>query len=554
MISFAITVSVLWYLYYPNSKHVTPDVHGFSKPVYYKGELQGESAAGEKESLKLPFTVVKELIDPTIVYEEKSDSVIVTTQDKVLRMKTSQLTAMLNEKPVTLKFPVDKKDKSVLVPVDPLRNLYNIDLRESEQTGAVILVKEGDILQWGKVPDTGKKDRTVALREGPSVKSPVFADLQRGDQFMIWGETNGWYRVQLPNGYVGYVKKEEVVLDHVEAIPKKEPKTAFVPWKPLGGKINLTWEQITTKSPDIQKIGNMPGLNVISPTWFQLADADGNVKNIADPAYVKWAQSRGYQIWALFSNGFDPKRTTEALSTYDKRMKIVKQLLSYAQMYQLQGINIDFENVNVQDKEELTQFVREMTPLLHEQGLVVSIDVTPKSGSENWSLFYDRKALAQTVDYMMVMTYDEYWATSPKAGSVASLPWVEKSVIQLLNEDQIPAAKLLLGIPYYTRIWTEETKDGKTSVTSKAVGMDTVQQLIKDKKLAPKFNQDTGQNYIEYQDGEKLNKIWIEDETSVKERIELVKKYDLAGVASWKRGLETPDAWNWIKDALERKP
>lgn len=543
-----------WKLTAPNTNHVAPDVHGLAKPVYYEGELMEQSAAGTKESLKLPLSVLQKWVDPAITYEDKSESVIVTTADRVLRLKTNQLTATVNDKPLTLKFPVEKQGPAVLVPVDPLRSFYNIDLRESDETGAVILVKAGDSVQWAKITETGKAGRMVALRTGATVKATIVADMKPGTQLMIWGEQEGWYRAQLPNGIVGFVSKQDAALDRIESVPRQEPKQAFVPWKPLGGKINLTWEQITTKSPDLQKITAMPGLNVISPTWFHLADGEGNLKNIADPAYVKWAQSRGYQIWALFSNSFDPKLTTSALATYDKRLKIIKQLVGFIQLYKLQGINLDFENVSVQDKDELTQFVRELTPYLHEQGAVVSIDVTPKSGSEMWSLFYDRKALAQTVDYMMVMTYDEYWATSPKSGSVASLPWVEKSLTQILNEDQVPPSKLVLGIPYYTRIWTEETKDGKTSVTSKAVGMEAVRQLIQDKKLTPKASEDTGQNYVEYTEDGKLYRIWLEDETSVKARMELVKKYDLAGVGSWKRGLELPETWSWIQDTLQKRP
>jgi spore germination protein YaaH len=548
---------VLWALYMPNRTHVKPDFHGLSKPVYYKGELWDESAAGTKDSLKLPYTLIKGWIDPNALYEEKSDSFIVTTDKQVLRMKTNQLTATLNDKPLSLKFPVEKQGKSVLVPIEPLRELYRIELRESDDTGAVILVKEGDVLQWAKAKapsSSGGKEHTVALRTGPSVKEPIVADVKDGEPMMIWGEKDGWYEAQLPNGITGYMRKQDAALDHVETVPRQEPKSVYVPWKPLGGKINMTWEQVITKTPDSAKIGPMPGLNVISPTWFHLADGSGTVQNIADPAYVKWAQSRGYQVWALFSNGFDPKRTTDALATYDLRLKIIKQLVSYVQLYKLQGINIDFENVNVQDKDELTQFVRELTPFMHELNAVVSIDVTPKSGSGNWSQFYDRKALSQTVDYMMVMTYDEYWASSPKAGSVASLPWVEKSVVQILQEDQVPPSKLVLGVPFYTRIWTEQTKDGQTAVTNKAVGMDAVRQLLADKKLTPAFSPDTGQNYVEYTEDGKRNRIWIEDETSVKARIELVKKYDLAGVASWKRGLELPETWTWIRDALEKKP
>src|SRR5699024_10415643 len=117
----------------------------------------------------------------------------------------------------------------------------------------------------------------------------------------------------------------------------------------------------------------------------------------------------------------------------------------------------------------LTQFVRELTPLMHEQGLVVSMDVTIRGGSEMWSLFYDREALGQIVDYMIVMTYDEHYAASPVAGSVASLPWVEKGMTDIEQHDGVPASKLILGAPTYTRIWTEKIVDGHKQVSSRAV-------------------------------------------------------------------------------------
>ncbi|WP_248928265.1 glycosyl hydrolase family 18 protein [Paenibacillus hamazuiensis] len=544
-----------WIRFVPSTKHEKPDFRGLTRPIFYQGKMFDLPAAGQKETLKLPLTLVKNEIDPNIRYEQASESTIITTQDKVVRLKTSELTATVNEKPFTLSFPTEKVEGEIYLPIAPLQQLYQIRLKESESTGTVILQKQGDVIQWGKaVAPSGKPDATVALRKEPSIKAPVYEDVKRDAPVMIWSEEMGWYFVQLENGYTGYMEKRHVTLDRVETIPRQEPQNEFIPWKPVGGKINLTWEQVITKNPDTQKIGPMPGLNVISPTWFHLIDGQGNLKNLADASYVKWAHSRNYQVWALFSNGFDPKITTEALSTYDRRMKIIKQLLSYAQLYSLQGINIDFENVSLSDKDELVQFVREMTPLLHEQSLVVSMDVTVKSNNENWSMFLDRKALIESLDYMMVMAYDEHWASSPKAGSVASLPWVDKSIAQLLKEDDIPPSKLVLGVPYYTRVWTEETKDGKTTVKSDTLIMDTVQRMIKEKKLTPVYQEETGQNYVQYKEGSKTMKIWIEDETSMKARMEIVKKYDLAGVASWKRGLESSNMWPLIEDALSKRP
>ncbi|TNJ62317.1 glycosyl hydrolase [Paenibacillus hemerocallicola] len=554
IIGIAGLLSYYWFLmYYPNSEHVEPDYGGLQKPIYYRGELLKQDAVGEKESLKLPLDFIKDKADPSIVYENASDSVIITTKDKVVRMKTNVLTATVNEKPLQLKFPIVKNGDDLYLPIEPVKQYYGLTILEAADTGNVIVHLQGDNVQWGKA-EGGSKGGTAAVRKDPGIKSPILADLQSGEEVMIWSENNQWYYIQRKDGTAGYARKKDIVLDRVETIPTQPESKTFVPWKPIGGKINMTWEHVTTRNPDTAKIGAMPGLNVISPTWFHILDGEGNLKNLADAAYVKWAQSQNYQVWALFSNGFDPKVTTEALATYDKRMKMIKQLLAFAQMYNLQGINIDFENVNLKDKANLTQFVREMTPLLHEQGLVVSMDVTTKSTSENWSMFYDRPALSETIDYMMVMTYDEHWAASPIAGSVASLPWVEKSIIQLLNEEKVPASKLVLGVPYYTRIWTEQTKNGKKEVSSRAVFMETIDKLIKDKGLKPTFSQESGQNYIEYTEDGKVMKVWIEDETSMKARIELVKKYDLAGVASWRRGYETANIWDVIKQTLEKRP
>ncbi|WP_241242955.1 glycosyl hydrolase family 18 protein [Paenibacillus whitsoniae] len=547
--TFMLAVGAGVYLYQqfsPNRTQVEASYHELNKPVFYQGDYYTTSAIGVRESLKLPLALIQEWMDPNIIYEKSSDSVIVTTKDKVLRMKTAELSALINEKPISLSFPIEKKGETVYVPLEPLRQLYPFEVRESEATGAVLLFKQGDVVKWGKI--TSKKP--VQLRTSASIKAPYIANVPPGELVMILGEENDWVKVQQSSGPIGYVKKKELTEDHVETIPVQESKDSYAPWKPPG-KLNMTWEHVITKNPDTAKLGEMPGLQVVSPTWFSLADEKGRINNLADASYVKWAQSRNYQVWALFSNGFDPDRTAKALASYDSRMNVIKQLLSFAQTYHLQGINIDFENVYLKDKDNLTQFVRELTPFMHAQGLAVSIDVTPKSTNEMWSMFYDRTALSQVVDYMMLMAYDEYWATSPKSGSVSSLPWTERSVTTLLNTEKVPSSKLVLGIPFYTRQWTEETANGKTTATSKTLTMEAAQAIIKDKKLTPVFLPDTGQNYVEYKDGNKLIRIWLEDEDSLKSRLEIVKKYDLAGIATWRRGFEVPATWPILQKGLQ---
>lgn len=146
------------------------------------------------------------------------------------------------------------------------------------------------------------------------------------------------------------------------------------------------------------------------------------------------------------------------------------------------------------------------------------------------------------------MAYDEHWASSPTAGSVASLPWVESSISRIIEEDDVPAEKLILGVPLYTRIWTETTENGEKKVSSKAVGMKTVQELLADKKLTPSFDSKAGQNYVEYKEDGALHKIWIEDKVSLKSRVELAKSFGLGGVASWTRSFGTLEAWQTLQE------
>jgi spore germination protein YaaH/SH3-like domain-containing protein len=541
----------------PNEERIAFEHGGLEVPIYYRGELYEISARGEGEALQLPLQFIQQYIDPYLTYEESESgsSVILTTKDRVIRFKTDQLTAYLNEEPMTLRYPVEVVDEIVYMPIEPLREYYGIRIIQDAETGVVHIMKQGDAVQQGVIAAREERDEPAAIRSAPSIKAPIYADLQDGEEVIIWGERDGWYIVQQANGIKGYVNKSDIQLAGIVHVSPVEREVPNVPFHSLGGKVNLTWENVTAYGKtNTSAIGDMPGLNVVSPTWFHLKNGDGDLENLADHNYVRWAHGRGYQVWALFSNSFDPDITTEALADYDTRMKMIKQLLAYAELYDLQGINIDFENVYLKDKDKLTQFVRELTPLAHEQGLVISIDVTVRGGSEMWSLFLDRKALGETVDYMILMGYDEHWASSPVAGSVASLGWAEKGIKDIMTYDGVPASKMILGVPFYTRLWAEEVVDGKKKVSSRALYMSGAQNIIKEKGLTPVFDESTGQNYVSYEENGITYKMWIEDEVSMRARAEIVKRLDLAGIASWRRGFETPNIWGVIEEVLRVKP
>jgi len=320
----------------------------------------------------------------------------------------------------------------------------------------------------------------------------------------------------------------------------------------FNGKINLVWDHITGQSRDLAREAKISGLDVISPTWFAIVNEDGLVANKADIKYVQDAHTKNYKVWALINNSFDRDLTRKVLNNERARQNVIKQLVVYSSLYNLDGINIDFENIYDDDRDKLSQFVRELTTALKEQNLTVSIDITVPSNTPYWSACYDRQELGKIVDYVMVMTYDEHWRTSQISGSVASLGWVDKGIAATLK--YIPKEKLLMGIPFYTREWEEITENGKVKVKSKTLSMEQAEKIVKENNVQPVWLSDKGQFYVQYEKKGARYRIWLEEEKSIRLKAELVHKYGLAGAAAWRKDFEKAQIWDVLNTTLKKQP
>ena len=521
-------------------------------PIIYEGEIFSEEALIKDGSIYLPFSFIKENVDETITFDSSSNSIIITTDNKVLQMSSETLRSFVNDKPFSVELPAFISENGTnYMSLEPVSTIYPFEVELIEETGAVIVRKDGQIVVPGMIKSE-QKEADLRLRIKPDITTSYVATVSPGEKIEIEGEESKYYSVRKQNGVAGFVKKDMIIFQKPEMITieidSEERPLSTIEWP-----INLTWEAVYSQNPETSKLPKMPGINVVSPTWFTLKNENGDISNLGSMDYVNWAKSRDYQIWGLFSNDFDPEKTHQAFKDFETRQKIIRQLLEYSQMYQLDGINIDIENVNIEDKELITQFVREATPYFHQAGLVVSMDVTFLSGSENWSQFYEREKLSDVIDYMIIMAYDEHWGSSPEAGSVASFPWVEENLQQLL--EIIPNDRLILAAPLYTRIWKEqETAEGNIEVSSKAYSMSATQNWISERNLDPVYDENSGQNYVEYreEDEKTTYKIWIEDEMSLTKRSKLVHSYSLAGIATWSRFFANDQAWETIDDSLEK--
>lgn len=303
--------------------------------------------------------------------------------------------------------------------------------------------------------------------------------------------------------------------------------------------------------------------NIMSPSWFEL-QADGlKASPKISTSYVRTYRDKGYQVWPLITNQFDPSFTATILKQSGTGLwaTYAQQLVQYALAYGFEGYNFDFENIHESHKAELTHFVTYLSDYLHQYGIRTSIDVTGYSTSEYWSRVYDRPALAQAVDYLVHMAYDEVGHSSPTAGPVASYPWVRKQTEQMLGE--VPANKLVLGIPFYTRIWTESGG----SARSKTLTIADSRNYLKTYQDSVIWN-DQLKGYtltipsqglakkdaslpltLEHQSGT-IQKIWFEDNKSLDEKLKLVNEFHLAGFAAWRKGFEDTE----INDMIYHYP
>jgi spore germination protein YaaH len=541
---FMIVSSILLLLYPFASKEETTYFQS-KNPILFKNKQYG-NALIEGETVYLPISFINDHLDESIIFDEKSQSIIITTKNKVIQMPTESLTYYVNENPVKLHLPAIRTENGeMFVSIEPLLDYYPIQYKKLKETNAIWIQNSGEKLVHGKIKNKDVHEEKLRLRTEATLQSPYVDKITSNDKIYIEGELEEYLFVRKENGIAGYLHKNLIEKgEQEEILIKQEEKAAVVP--KINGPIQLTWEAVYNRNPNTKKLPEMPGINVVSPTWFELENGDGMIRNLGSLDFVKWAHSKKYQVWGLFSNAFNPELTHLAFKDYETRQKMIRQLLHYSKMYQLNGINLDIENVNVEDGPFITQFVREATPLFHEAGLTVSMDITFISTSGNWSVFYEREKLGEIVDYLIVMAYDEHWGSSPVAGSVASLPWVEANTEKLLTI--VPNEKLILGVPLYTRLWKEETKsDGTVDVSSEALSMAKTKKWLNENGIKPQYDSVSGQNYAELVKEQITYKIWLEDELSLRKRADLVVKYQLAGIASWSRFFGDETAWTALQ-------
>lgn len=392
-------------------------------------------------------------------------------------------------------------------------------------------------------------NKDTAVRVLGGVKSEILKDMTAGDKVIILEEMESWSKVKTGDSIIGYVENKRLENTAAESpIPVTdyvEPEYTNIT---RDHKINLGWHVIGGPAGNdtlSEAVANTKGLNVISPTWFKLNDSEGGFVSFASQDYVDKAHGMGLEVWALVENieYADSIDMYALLSSTTKRARLIDSLVSTALDYNIDGINVDFEQISTDCGEHYIEFIRELSIPCRANGIVLSVDNYVPTG---YTDHYDRGEQGVVADYVIIMGYDEHYSGSDQAGSVASINFVEEGIERTV--EQVPAHKVINAVPFYTRIW--ETKGAELG--SQAVGMAAAEEYVSAHNIALEWDEETCQNYGEYTEGGSLFQVWLEDERSIEVKLNIMEKYQIGGVAGWRLGFEKPEIWDVIGVYLNR--
>jgi spore germination protein YaaH len=297
------------------------------------------------------------------------------------------------------------------------------------------------------------------------------------------------------------------------------------------------------------------GLDAISPQFFEIMpDASLKLASGFSLELVGQMHNRGIKVIPYLGNNWDQDLGRKCLAN---RVAFANQLATIINTYNIDGVDIDLENLTDADRADLVDFIRILRSVLPANKIIaVAVACNPTGETRGWHGSYDYAGLAQYADYLMMMTYEEHTQGDPE-GPVASYNFIESSIVYALSK--IAKNKLVLGIPFYGRYWKQEASYGGYALTNSEA-----EYLINNYESTVSWNAGTqtpvAQITIKENDWKPtvlyktmsagVYDVWFENEQSIRAKLSLVRKYGLKGAGSWALGYEPANMWDYYKDEL----
>ena len=524
-------------------------------------EQQGDTAASPGKMYDgeyyIEYSVVRDQINKRFYWDSNENLLLYTLPEgnvtvEVGSSEYTDITENKSEDYVILK----TEGSTAYIALPFIQQYTNMDYTVYDDNPARVVVTS----EWGEI-QTAELRRDTEVRYQGGVKSPILTEVSKGDKVTVLEDEDDWMKVGTEDGFVGYVRTSSLRDITAETISREFEEPVYTNIT-KDYTINMAWHNVSNSDANsyiLETIAETKGLTTLAPTWFSLADTEGNISSLADADYVNFAHQSNLEVWAVirdFHGGINSyEETYEVLSHTSKRTQVINQVIAAALETGVDGINLDFELISTECGEHYIQFVRELSVRCRQNGLVFSVDnYVPQPYNEH----YDIEEQGAVADYVVIMGYDEHTEGSYEAGSVASISYLENGITDALND--VPAEKLIAGIPFFTRLWFETPKTEEelaqeqgteaasypNSVSSYAYGMNDAADIVSQAGVQAEWDDTTKQNYAQWDADGGTYKIWLEDSQSLEEKLKVIKSNNLAGVAEWSLGMEDTSVWDLI--------
>lgn len=401
--------------------------------------------------------------------------------------------------------------------------------------------------QWGE-KQTMEISKDTQVRVLGGIKSPILREMEAGETVELLEEMETWSKVKTADSIIGYVENKRLDNFNTE---QEIPVTDYVAEEytsvSMQGKVSLGFHAIGGEGGNAtitEMLAEGKGINVIAPTWFSLTDNEGNFRSFADAGYVEQAHNSGLQVWGVWDN-FNYRNETgadvsslEVLSYTAKRRQLAQSIVDTCAGLGLEGVNIDFEGLTEECGPHYVQFLKELSVLCRESGLILSVD---NYVPFNFNNYYRLDIQGLVADYVIIMGYDEHWHGSGDPGSVASIEYVSNGLDRTL--EQVPKEKVVNALPFYTILWKTEG----TEVTDQYITLNNVDDYLARMNVEPQWDETACQNYAEWENDSAKYQIWVEDARSIEVKLNVMRVKELGGVAVWRLGYGTPEAWALVE-------
>lgn len=549
-----VAVSVLFVKF--SSSNTVMDLNEYYKVsddkvmVVIHDTIEEEQGLYQNEQVYLPYEVVTGEISKRFYFDSSENILSFATAAEIIRTEVGSSDYTVNKSKKSVGYPIVRTEgEQVYLALEFVEQFADIEYEFYEKPNRIVIESN-----WGETYSYCKVTKSGKLRYAQSRKSDILESLEENDVLRIISDDEelleGYIKAMTKDGVIGYVQTKYLSEVYEEKLKGGVKEEAY-PHITRDKTINMVWHQVTNAAANntiLNSISGAKGLNCISPTWYSIIANDGSISSLANETYVKRAHKAGLEVWALcddFKSVSGEIDLAIVLGNTTNRDKLVNALIASAIQYDLDGINIDFEHISKDTAAAYLEFLRELSVKCRNNGIVLSVDSYVPS---SYTAYYDREEQGKVLDYVVVMAYDEHYSGSGESGSVASIGFVKQAAEDIVKE--VDPSQVIMGMPFFTRLWKETTVDGETKVTSSAHSMSQADNILSQNGVKPEWDDATGQYYAEYNVGDTVYKIWLEEEKSIEEKLKVIfeerKQGKMAGVASWKLTLEKSDIWNII--------